>query len=551
MAEEDAKRGSDSEKESVFSRHWQLIRVLIAAGFSFSCFGLLLFVWVTFGGPVPLKAESYQVTADFTEALTLQNEADVRVGGVSVGQVKKTELPPDENATRATIELDPQFAPLSSDARAILRQKTLLGETYVELTSGSQNSIQADAATAQTGSVDSLLGDDAARPIEEGGHLEDSQVEEQVQIDEIFNALDEETRNAFRIWQQNTAIAAEGRGLDLSDSLGNLGPFTSDASDLLETLNRQDESLSQLVSATGEVFGALTKRDQQLAGLIEGNNKTFGALASRDEALEESISIFPTFNMEARKTLSRLQSFSVNARPLARDLKPVARDLTPALRDVRNLTPSAKSLFTNLGPFVDAAQVGLPQTRGVVRELEPVLQSLDPFLANLNPILRYSGAYSGNITDFLADPETTQAGVLQPIPGQPAPRHAFRQMAYISPESLSIYPSRLNTNRGNGYVGPNSLLNAASVAQQTRFQSHDCDNTGASGGLGQGQVTANPPSNPPVSPGTLPGTNQPGTFPLSILPNPLLPQVQAQAACVLADPSPFGGAAVPYVPADP
>jgi hypothetical protein len=229
----------------------------------------------------------------------------------------------------------------------------------------------------------------------------------------------------------------------------------------------------------------------------------------------------------------------------------VARDLSPALRDVRNLTPSAKSLFNNLGPFVDAALVGLPQTRGIVRELEPVMESLDPFLANLNPIIRYTGAYSGNVTDFLADPETTQAGTLQPLPGQPAPRHAFRQIAYISPESLSIYPSRLSTNRGNGYLAPQSLLNAPSVAQGIRFQSHDCDNTGATGGLGQGQVTVNPPSNPPATPGTLPVTNQPGTFPLSILPNPLLPQTQAHAACVLADPSPFGGERVPYVPADP
>ena len=32
---------------------------------------------------------------------------------------------------------------------------------------------------------------------------------------------------------QNSAIAVHGRGLDLSDAFGNLGPFTSDASDML------------------------------------------------------------------------------------------------------------------------------------------------------------------------------------------------------------------------------------------------------------------------------------------------------------------------------
>jgi phospholipid/cholesterol/gamma-HCH transport system substrate-binding protein len=47
-------------------------RILVAVGFTLSCFGLLLFLWVTFGGPIPLKPESYRFTADFPEAITLQ-----------------------------------------------------------------------------------------------------------------------------------------------------------------------------------------------------------------------------------------------------------------------------------------------------------------------------------------------------------------------------------------------------------------------------------------------------------------------------------------------
>src|SRR6185369_7814626 len=108
-------------------------------------FGLLLFLWITFGGPIPLAPKSYRFTADFSEGITLQKESDVRIGGVSVGEVKSIGLPEGGNATRATIEIDPQYAPISSDARAILRQKTLLGETYIELASGSRNTVQAGA----------------------------------------------------------------------------------------------------------------------------------------------------------------------------------------------------------------------------------------------------------------------------------------------------------------------------------------------------------------------------------------------------------------------
>src|SRR4029450_13951707 len=56
-------------------------RLLVAAGFPLSCFALLLFLWVTFGGPVPFKPASYRFTADFPEAITLQKEADGRIGG--------------------------------------------------------------------------------------------------------------------------------------------------------------------------------------------------------------------------------------------------------------------------------------------------------------------------------------------------------------------------------------------------------------------------------------------------------------------------------------
>ena len=67
-------------------------RILVAIGFTLSCFGLLLFLWLAFGGPVPLKSKSYRVTAYFAEGVQLAGESDVRIGGVSVGKVKSLQL---------------------------------------------------------------------------------------------------------------------------------------------------------------------------------------------------------------------------------------------------------------------------------------------------------------------------------------------------------------------------------------------------------------------------------------------------------------------------
>ena len=543
-------------------------RIAVAAGFTLSCFALLLFLWVTFGGPVPFKPQSYRFTADFPEAITLQKEADVRIGGVSVGKVKQLSLAPDSecqkdpatcNTTRATIEIEPQYAPISSDARAILRQKTLLGETYVELTTGSQvqpgeasGDVQAQAGTIDVGQ---LSGGDAPHPIEEGGHLAQSQVQDQTQIDEIFQGFDEPTRQAFQSWMQNAGIAINGRGLDLSDAFGNLGPFASDASDVLGTLRQQEQALRSLVRDTGGVFAALTEHDQALAGAIVGSNRTFGALASQSRALSDTFKIFPTFENEAHLTLDRLKGFAEDARPVFHDLKPVARDLSPTLRDVRNLAPHARGLFRKLDPLIKASATGLPSLESFVRELRPVMDGLDPFLANFNPLLRWLDYQAPVVTDFLSNPSSSTADFLPFQAGQNAPLHLSRQMTIFTPESLSIYQSRLPANRGNGYLQPFAIGSFEPTTQAEIFPNHDCDNT-----FGGQEVTHNPPSSPPQE--------ESGQFPFSSLLTPTVPQMvgsnfpgfpinppgpSAYAGCTVAPnfPSIFGGEVVPEVLQDP
>src|SRR3954470_13562271 len=142
------------------------LRIIAMVLFALSCFGLLLFLWLSFGGPIPLKPKGYEFKVAFPEATQLGLEADVRVAGVSVGKVRgKTIAPAPRNRTVATIEVDARYAPIARDARAILRQKTLLGETYVELTPGHPK---------QAGTVP------------DGGFLADGQVAKTTQLDEIF-----------------------------------------------------------------------------------------------------------------------------------------------------------------------------------------------------------------------------------------------------------------------------------------------------------------------------------------------------------------------------
>ncbi len=476
-------------------------RILVAVGFALSCFGLLLFLWVAFGGPVPLKSKSYQITAYFPEAVQLAKESDVRIGGVSVGKVKSIELAPPsdrldgQDLTEATIEIEPQFAPISTDARAILRQKTLLGETYVELTSGSKPT---DGATKETASLPAVSLGAAAHnsdastqgveSIPEGGSLGISQTQNQTQIDEIFNALDEQTRASFQRWQQNAAVAIQNRGQDLNDALGNLGPFLTNASDVLGILRRQKAELKGLVRDTGTVFDALSQDSNALHGAIVNSNEAFDALASQQRALRNTFQIFPTFENETRLTLDRLDSFQRNTLPLVKSLQPVARDISPTLRSVRQLSPHLSSIFDDLDDLVRVSKRGFPNLAKFLHGAKPVLNSLDPFLSNLNPVISWLSYYRTSVTDFLSSPPAALGHTLRPENGQPAARHALRQLGYVSQESLAIYPNRPVTNRGNGYIKPfDKLLNGGKAGKYGAFPSFDCDNSGGERFAGDGK----------------------------------------------------------------
>src|SRR5207237_9933861 len=99
--------------------------------FALSCFGLLMFLWESFGGPLPLKPKGYRFTAAFPRTLLLAEQSDVRISGVNVGHVISLKLGKD-GRPHATIEVSGKYAPIRANTHAIARVKTLLGETYVQ-----------------------------------------------------------------------------------------------------------------------------------------------------------------------------------------------------------------------------------------------------------------------------------------------------------------------------------------------------------------------------------------------------------------------------------
>jgi phospholipid/cholesterol/gamma-HCH transport system substrate-binding protein len=406
-------------------------RILVMVGFAFSCCAILLYLWLTFGGGVPLSAKGYRIKAPFPEAATLAQEADVRISGVKVGEVKTKDLDLNGNATTVVMEIEPKYAPLAADTKATLRQKTLLGETYVELSPGSRSGPK----------------------IQDGGSLKPGAIGDTVQLDEIFRSFDPETRRAFQTWLDQQGKAVGQRGRDLNAALGNLTPFAEDANALLEILNDQSRETRTLVRDTGVVFDALTERDGQLADLISNSNRVFKTTASRDRALAETFTILPTFIDEGRVTTDRLTEFANFTNPLITQLRPAVRQLSPTLVDLRRLAPDLKGLFRDLGPLITVARTGIPATEEFLNDTKPLLRQLDPFLRDVNPILDWLGIYRREIASFFSlDAAATQA-VDRP-PGASGPVHYLRTANPLNPENLAAYPRRIATNRPNPYVAP-------------------------------------------------------------------------------------------------
>jgi ABC-type transporter Mla subunit MlaD len=406
-------------------------QLLVIAGFALSCFGILLFLWITFGGPTPFKAKLYEIKVPFNEATQLAQQSDVRISGVSVGKVQTIEESPDGQQAQATIDIEDQYAPIPTGTRAILRTKTLLGETYVELTPG-----------------------DAHGPkLPDGGALAKANVAESVQLDEIFRTFDPRTRAAFQEWMQEGAIAISGRGASFSNALAEFNPFFSELSRALRLLDTQRLAVKQLFSNGAVTFRALRGREGQLASLIRNSNAVFQTTAARDRDIEALFRAFPTFQDESRLTFDRLKAFALNSDPLFRQLVPAAEQLSPTLIAFSNLAPQAKGFFEGLETVIDRSPSGFPALRKFLRGDFPVLlRALDPFLRNLNPILTGLGLYKNEVTGLLGNVAAATNAVHLNAAGKQI--HYLRLLGPLGPETLSTYPNRTTTNRNSAYSQP-------------------------------------------------------------------------------------------------
>ena len=296
--------------------------------FTLSCFGLLLYLWSAFGGAVPLKPHGYRFNASFDEATQLAQEADVRISGVNVGKVKKIDLG-DDGRTDATIEIEDEYAPMPEDSRAILRQKTLLGETYVELTPGTE----APARSPRTG---------ASRPTRSRPPSSWTR----------SSARSTRRRaRASRSGSRTSAQGIEGHGADFSDALGSLTPFASDTNEVLKILNSQERATQEADQehrrrCSTRSRSATTSSPTWIIEL-EPPARDDGRARRPDQG---DLAGVPDFIDESQRRSGDLEAYADNTDPLMTRPAPVGTQLEPTpastSKELRPTSTSSSSAWT-------------------------------------------------------------------------------------------------------------------------------------------------------------------------------------------------------------
>ncbi len=304
--------------------------------FTASCVGILLFLWLAFGGSVPLKPESYRVTVVVPEAATLVEEADVRLAGVNIGKVKKRSLDKGAARTRVEVEIKARYAPIPRDSKVILRQKTLLGEAFLEFTPGNPKTGQ----------------------LEDGSQLNTKNVESTTELDEIFRIFDPPTRRAFREWvQEGSTVVAGDYPQNFNDALGNLAPFATDGSKLLQILDDQEIAVRGTIKHTGRVFNALAAEEGQLLGPDHERQRDLrGAGLARRVAVAD---LRGAAHLPARDPHHAAPARSLRRQHPAAGQRPQGpgrRPRRPRFATSANLAPDLTQTFKDLNPLIRASR---------------------------------------------------------------------------------------------------------------------------------------------------------------------------------------------------
>lgn len=392
---------------------------------------------------------TYNVSATLPNANTLVPGNEVRIGGIRVGQIKTiqpvtVETTDEEGeqvvttAAKVNMELQEDLDPLPEDTQLIVRSRSALGLKYLDIKRGESEEGYGPGATIPI---------TQARP-------------EPVELDEVFNTFDTETRVAIQANLTEFGNALAGRGVSLNAALGDLRPLVRRLEPVMRNLASRSTGLDGFVRGLSQAAAEVAPVAEIQGQLFVDLETTFGALADVSRPyIQDFISKSPPTLDTTIRTLPRIRPFIRNTTGLFADLRPgfaairppVSRDIqqgvsigVKALRQSpafnNQLPPTAQSLLNFSNDASSRAGVDyLTQFNG---ELGPPLSFITP----AQSVCNYASLLFRNSASFMT------------IGNAVGKNQRFIVLGADDGPNSEIGPSASPANGGAGSSGPANFL---------------------------------------------------------------------------------------------
>lgn len=266
-------------------------------------------------GGAELGADPYRVTAEFADVLDLVPQAGVKVNDVSVGRVERIELGPDNTTARVSLIVNGDVD-LPANAHARLRQSSLLGEKFVELSQPQQPQGELEDGavvplqrTNRNPQVEEVLG--ALSLLLNGGGV--AQMQDIVgELNKAFDGNEAEIRSLLgNLDETVTRLDAQKGDITRAiDSLGSLSGTLREQTGQIETglrdlepglrvLEEQRGGLVQMLQSLDELSGVATRTinasQEDLVADLNALEPTVRQLANTGSELPDAIGFLATY----------------------------------------------------------------------------------------------------------------------------------------------------------------------------------------------------------------------------------------------------------------
>jgi phospholipid/cholesterol/gamma-HCH transport system substrate-binding protein len=239
-------------------------------------------------------------------------------------------------------------------------------------------------------------GNKAAGEYEEGDTIPVENTAPDVNLDEILQFLDTDTRAYLRLLLVGGGEGLRGRGKDLGELLGSLGPLNRDLAKLNREVAKRSDSLARFIHNFNLVTDRIGDEPEEVAAFVDASNSALSAIAAQDLDVRRTTRLLGPTLRETRIALGETNEMAEVLGPTLNRLRPFARRLKKVNDSTGRLARGTRAdLKKRIRPFVRAARKPIRNLRPAARRLARATPRLRVVGSKLNRLFNMA-AYNPN-----------------------------------------------------------------------------------------------------------------------------------------------------------